>query len=118
MATGAKHKHLGVKGEEEFSGRGVSYCATCDGPFFKGKRMIVVGGGDAACDEAMFLSKLADKIIMITERITPCPESPGREGAVQSKDRDSIRFCRRRDKGNKVCRVGDYQESQDRRELR
>jgi len=65
VATGAKHRHLGVKGEEEFAGRGVSYCATCDGPFFKGKRMVVVGGGDSACDEAMFLSKLADKVIMV-----------------------------------------------------
>lgn len=64
-ATGAKHRHLEVKGEEEFSGRGVSYCATCDGPFFKGKRMIVVGGGDAACDEAMYLSKLTDKLVMV-----------------------------------------------------
>ncbi|HQO67083.1 MAG TPA: FAD-dependent oxidoreductase, partial [Spirochaetales bacterium] len=65
IATGAKHRHLGVKGEEEFAGRGVSYCATCDGPFFRGKRMIVVGGGDSACDEAMFLSKLADKVVMV-----------------------------------------------------
>jgi thioredoxin reductase (NADPH) len=65
LATGAKHRHLGVAGEEEFSGRGVSYCATCDGPFFKGRTMVVVGGGDAACDEAMFLSKLADRIIMV-----------------------------------------------------
>jgi len=65
VATGAKHRQLGAKGEEEFAGRGVSYCATCDGPFFKGKRMIVVGGGDAACDEAMFLSKLAEKVIMV-----------------------------------------------------
>lgn len=65
VATGAKHRHLGAKGEEEFAGRGVSYCATCDGPFFKGKRMIVVGGGDAACDEAMFLSKLAEKVVMV-----------------------------------------------------
>lgn len=65
LATGAKHRHAGVKGEEEFSGRGVSYCATCDGPFFKGKPMVVVGGGDAACDEAMYLSKLTDRIIMI-----------------------------------------------------
>jgi len=47
LATGAKHRTLGVPGEEEFSGKGVSYCATCDGPFFKGKRMLVVGGGDA-----------------------------------------------------------------------
>ncbi|PKL08782.1 MAG: thioredoxin-disulfide reductase [Spirochaetae bacterium HGW-Spirochaetae-7] len=64
-ATGAKHRHLGARGEEEFAGRGVSYCATCDGPFFRGKRMVVVGGGDAACDEAMFLSKLAERVIMV-----------------------------------------------------
>jgi len=65
LATGAKHRHLGVPGEEAFAGKGVSYCATCDGPFFKGKRMLVVGGGDAACDEAMFLSKLSDRILMV-----------------------------------------------------
>jgi thioredoxin reductase (NADPH) len=65
VATGAKHRRLGIPGENEFSGRGVSCCATCDGPFFKGKRMIVVGGGDAACDEAMFLSKLASRIILL-----------------------------------------------------
>jgi thioredoxin reductase (NADPH) len=64
-ATGAKHRHLDVKGEVEFGGRGVSYCATCDGPFFKGKRMMVVGGGDAACDEVMYLSKLTDKVLMV-----------------------------------------------------
>jgi thioredoxin reductase (NADPH) len=68
LATGAKHKKLEVPGEEELAGRGVSYCATCDGPFFKGKRMLVVGGGDAACDEAMFLSKLSDQIVMIHRR--------------------------------------------------
>jgi thioredoxin reductase (NADPH) len=68
LATGAKHKKLGVPGEPQFAGRGVSYCATCDGPFFKGKRMLVVGGGDAACDEAMFLSKLSDKVVMIHRR--------------------------------------------------
>jgi thioredoxin reductase (NADPH) len=65
LATGAKHRHVGVPGEEEFAGRGVSYCATCDGPFFKGKRMLVVGGGDAACDEASFLAKLSDKIVIV-----------------------------------------------------
>jgi len=64
-ATGAKHRHLDVKGEMEFSGRGVSYCATCDGPFFRGKPMLVVGGGDAACDEVMYLSKLTDKVLMV-----------------------------------------------------
>jgi thioredoxin reductase (NADPH) len=67
-ATGAKHRILGVPGEKEFTGRGVSYCATCDGPFFKGKKMLVVGGGDAACDEAGYLSNLTDKVIMIHRR--------------------------------------------------
>ncbi len=64
LATGAKHRHVGAPGEEAFAGRGVSYCATCDGPFFKGKRMLVVGGGDAACDEAGYLAKLSDKIVI------------------------------------------------------
>ena len=68
LATGAVHRHVNVPGEEEFQGRGVSYCATCDGPFFKNKRMVVVGGGDAACDEAMFLSKLAEKVILVHRR--------------------------------------------------
>ncbi|MFZ4617753.1 MAG: thioredoxin-disulfide reductase [Rectinemataceae bacterium] len=68
LATGSVHRHIGVPGEEEFQGRGVSYCATCDGPFFKGKRMLVVGGGDAACDEAMFLSKLSDRVILTHRR--------------------------------------------------
>jgi thioredoxin reductase (NADPH) len=68
IATGAKHRLLEIPGEEKYSGRGVSYCATCDGPFFKGKRILVVGGGDSACDEAMYLSKLSDKITMIHRR--------------------------------------------------
>jgi thioredoxin reductase (NADPH) len=68
LATGAAHRHIGVPGESEFAGRGVSYCATCDGPFFRGKRMLVVGGGDAACDEAMFLSNLASQVVMVHRR--------------------------------------------------
>ena len=68
LATGAVHKTLGVPGEAEYSGHGVSYCATCDGPFFKAKRMLVVGGGDAACDEAMYLSHLASGVLMIHRR--------------------------------------------------
>lgn len=70
LATGAQHRHLGVPGERELAGRGVSYCATCDGPFFKGKRMIVVGGGDAACDEAMYLANLASSVLMVHRRGT------------------------------------------------
>jgi thioredoxin reductase (NADPH) len=68
LATGAQHRHLGVPGEQELAGRGVSYCATCDGPFFKGKRMLVVGGGDAACDEAMYLANLASSVLMVHRR--------------------------------------------------
>jgi thioredoxin reductase (NADPH) len=65
VATGSKYRTLGIPGEEELYGRGVSYCATCDGPFFKGKRIFVVGGGDAACDEAQYLSRLSTTVIMI-----------------------------------------------------
>jgi thioredoxin reductase (NADPH) len=65
VATGAVHRSLGVPGEAEHAGHGVSYCATCDGPFFKAKRMLVVGGGDAACDEAMYLANLASGVLMI-----------------------------------------------------
>jgi thioredoxin reductase (NADPH) len=68
ISTGAQHRKLDVPGEKEFSGRGVSYCATCDGPFFRNKKMLVVGGGDAACDEASFLANLTDKVIMIHRR--------------------------------------------------
>ena len=65
LATGAKHRKLGVPGEDDFAGRGVSYCAACDGAFFKGKKIIVVGGGDTACSEALFLANLSDQVILI-----------------------------------------------------
>jgi thioredoxin reductase (NADPH) len=68
LATGAKHRLLDIPGEKELAGRGVSYCAACDGPFFKNKKILVVGGGDAACDEAMFLAKLSDRLVMIHRR--------------------------------------------------
>ncbi|MDR1411613.1 MAG: FAD-dependent oxidoreductase [Spirochaetaceae bacterium] len=68
VATGAGHRTLDIPGEEEFSGRGVSYCAACDGPFFKGKKIFVVGGGDAACDEAQYLSRLSSQIVLVHRR--------------------------------------------------
>lgn len=70
FATGAEHRSLNVKGEKELQGKGVSYCATCDGPFFRNKRIVVVGGGDAACDEALFLSRLTDTVTMVHRRDT------------------------------------------------
>ncbi|MDR0584265.1 MAG: FAD-dependent oxidoreductase [Treponema sp.] len=68
IAAGAAHRCLDVPGEKEFAGRGVSYCATCDGPFFRNKKMIVAGGGDAACDEAQYLSRLSSRIILVHRR--------------------------------------------------
>jgi thioredoxin reductase (NADPH) len=68
IATGGHHKHLGVPGERELSGRGVSYCATCDGPLYRGKEVAVVGGGNTAVDEAIFLSRLAKKVYLIHRR--------------------------------------------------
>ena len=68
VASGATHRKLGVPGEEELSGRGVSYCATCDGPFFRGKKLVVVGGGDAAMTEGIFLTRFASEIKLIHRR--------------------------------------------------
>jgi len=68
LATGAKPRQLGIPGELEFSGRGVSYCASCDGNFFKGKKIFTVGGGDAACDEARYLSRLTSTVILVHRR--------------------------------------------------
>jgi thioredoxin reductase (NADPH) len=68
IAAGSAHRYLNIPGEKEFAGRGVSYCATCDGPFFKNKKMLVVGGGDAACDEAQYLSRLSSRIMLIHRR--------------------------------------------------
>ncbi|MHB8124884.1 MAG: thioredoxin-disulfide reductase [Desulfitobacteriaceae bacterium] len=68
IAAGSKPRHLGVPGEDLFLGRGVSYCATCDGAFFKGKKVIVVGGGDAALEEGTFLTKFANEVIIIHRR--------------------------------------------------
>lgn len=68
IATGAEHQKLGVPGEDQFAGRGVSWCATCDGPFFKNRRILVVGGGDSACDEATYLSTLSPYVTLIHRR--------------------------------------------------
>lgn len=68
IATGANPKHLGVPGEEELIAKGVSYCATCDGPFFRNKTVVVVGGGDSALTDALILSKLAEKVYVVHRR--------------------------------------------------
>lgn len=68
VASGASHSHLGVPGEEELSGMGVSYCATCDGAFFRGKTVAVVGGGDVAVEDAIFLARACEKVYLIHRR--------------------------------------------------
>lgn len=68
VATGSRWRKLGVPGEEEYTGRGVSYCATCDGAFFRGKEVAVVGGGDTAVKEALFLTRFCPKIHLIHRR--------------------------------------------------
>ncbi len=68
IATGARHRKLGVPGEEKLAGMGVSYCATCDGAFFRNKEVAVVGGGDVALEDAIFLSRMCAKVYLIHRR--------------------------------------------------
>lgn len=68
LATGAHPLPLGVPGEREFRGKGVSYCATCDAPFFEDQKVVVVGGGDAAVKEALYLARFAQKVFLLHRR--------------------------------------------------
>ena len=68
LALGSVYRKLGIPGEEEFAGSGVSYCGTCDAPFFKGKQVVAVGGGNTAVEETLHLTKFADKVTMIHRR--------------------------------------------------
>jgi thioredoxin reductase (NADPH) len=68
LSMGAEHKKLGVPGEDELAGRGVSYCATCDAAFFKDRPTIIVGGGDSAMEEAIFLAKFSNQVVIVNRR--------------------------------------------------
>ena len=68
VASGANHRHLGVPGEEDYNSRGVSYCAVCDGAFFRNEDLLVVGGGDSAVEEAIFLTRFAKSVTIVHRR--------------------------------------------------
>jgi len=76
VATGASPRKLGVPGEDAFTNRGVSYCATCDGPFFRNKRVVVVGGGNSALDEGLFLTRYVDELTIMHRRDTLRADPP------------------------------------------
>lgn len=68
VATGAVPRHAGFDGEEKYGGRGVSYCGTCDGMFYRGKQVFVIGGGNTACEDALFLTRFATKVTMVVRK--------------------------------------------------
>ena len=82
-------RRLGVPGEEELAGRGVSYCAICDGAFFQDQVIAVVGGGDSAVEEGLFLTRYASKVYLLHRRSIPGPASAGGDGAGRPEDRES-----------------------------
>lgn len=90
LAPGASHRHLGLEGEEALTGQGVSYCAVCDGPFYRGKRVAVVGGGDTALQDALFLAGVCDRVTLIHRR----DQFRGEARLVERvKEQDNIDLC-------------------------
>ena len=88
LATGVTHRHLGVPGEERLTGAGVSYCATCDGMFFRGKEVAVVGGGSTALQDAEFLSEYCSKVYLIHRRDSFRGEERIVEGTLRKKGKN------------------------------
>ncbi|MBC6975219.1 MULTISPECIES: thioredoxin-disulfide reductase [unclassified Bacillus (in: firmicutes)] len=90
VASGAEYKKIGVPGEKELGGRGVSYCAVCDGAFFKGKELVVVGGGDSAVEEGVYLTRFASKVTIVHRRDTLRAQKILQDRAFQNEKVDFI----------------------------
>ncbi len=86
IATGAQHRHLGLENEEKLIGKGVGYCAACDGMFYKGKTVVVIGGGNSAAADALLLSKICKKVIVIHRRDTLRAEKFYRESLSKAQN--------------------------------
>lgn len=91
VASGAHPRPAGFEGEEDFRGRGISYCATCDGMFYRGKTVYVVGGGNSACEEGLFLSDIAEKVVMVVRR-DEFRASRGRVDQLLARDNIEVRY--------------------------
>lgn len=91
VASGAHPRPAGFEGEEDFRGRGISYCATCDGMFYRGKTVYVVGGGNSACEEGLFLSDIAEKVVMVVRR-DEFRASRGRVDQLLTRDNVEVRY--------------------------
>jgi thioredoxin reductase (NADPH) len=90
IATGSERRKLGIPGEEKYAGKGVSYCATCDGPFFKDKKVAVIGGSDSAAKEALFLAKHAEKVYIIYRRDEIRAEPINKQRVLENKNIEII----------------------------
>ncbi len=91
IASGSRYRHLGIEGENDYLGAGVHFCATCDGPFYKGKEIAVVGGGDSAAEESLLLTKFAKKVIILV-RQNKFKASPIIQDKVLSYPKIEVRF--------------------------